>query len=475
MTNAIRAAAASSSIAAKTLETKDGEAGASDPNVKEALTKLLSTFEQFKQKNDERLDAIEKKSAADPLDEATVDRMNEAVDSSMQELKTELQRVEQKSEDARKQQMDAVTMQAEAINELKMAMARPDFVDVDGDGIDDREQRGSGRRATPEQKAHANALITYMRNGNDTGLRDLEEKALAIGSDPDGGYLAGFTMETAIDRVLSEVSPIRDISSVRQISNSSYKLPYNSGGAASGWVGETSSRGETDTPNIRLREYPVMELYANPFATQSMLDDGVVDIEAWLSDEVSIEFAEQEGRAFVNGDGVNRPRGLLSYPKVANVAWADGNLGFVNSGVANALSNADNNGVDAIIDLVYGLQSAYRQNARHVMNRTTQGAVRKLKDDDGQYLWQPSVQAGQPATLLGYGITEAEDMPSIEANSFPILFGDFQRTYVVVDRIGIRVLRDPYSSKPHVGFYTTKRVGGGVKNFESYKGLKIAA
>jgi HK97 family phage major capsid protein len=216
-----------------------------------------------------------------------------------------------------------------------------------------------------------------------------------------------------------------------------------------------------------------MELYAMPAATQTLLDDAIVDIGAWLADEVSVTFAEQEGAAFVNGDGVMQPRGLMTVDTVADVNWAWGKVGFVKSGAAADFAAA--NPVDRFIDLVYALKAGYRQNATWLMNRKTQGTIRKFKDGQGNYLWQPSAQAGQPATFLNYGIADDDNMADVGANALPVAFGDIKRAYLVVDRAGVRVLRDPYSAKPYVLFYTTKRVGGGVQDFQAVKFLKIAA
>ncbi len=337
---------------------------------------------------------------------------------------------------------------------------------------------GGGAEATAEQRAHATAFDRWFRRGVESDLRDLEVKAaLRTDSDPDGGYIAPDQMEQQIDRVLGTVSAMRSIARVMSISAGVYKKLVSQGGAIGGWVGEREDRTETNTPTLSELAFPAMELYANPGATQTLLDDGRVDIGAWLADEVSTTFAEMEGVAFISGTGVNQPRGLLSYDKVANASYAWGKLGFVATGVAADINDGTHNGVDALIDLVYSIKQGYRQNGRFMMNRTLQGKVRKLKtigDTEG-YLWQPPVQAGQPATLLGYPITDDDNMPDVGGNAYPVAFGDFMRGYLIVDRMGIRVLRDPFTNKPYVMFYTTKRVGGGVQNFEAIKLLKCAA
>lgn len=230
---------------------------------------------------------------------------------------------------------------------------------------------------------------------------------------------------------------------------------------------------QTNTPQLSELTFPTMELYAMPAATQSLLDDAAVDIEAWIAAEVDIAFAEQEGTAFLSGDGVNKPKGVLAYDKVANASWSWGKIGYVATGAAGAF--ASSGAQDVLIDAIYSLKAGHRQNGNFMMNRKTQSTLRKFKDSTGNYLWNAPASAGQAATLLGFPVAEAEDMPDIAADSFSVAFGDFRAGYLVVDRTGIRILRDPYSAKPYVLFYTTKRVGGGVQNFEALKLVKFAA
>jgi HK97 family phage major capsid protein len=210
-----------------------------------------------------------------------------------------------------------------------------------------------------------------------------------------------------------------------------------------------------------------------PAATASLLEDSAVNLDQWIAQEVEQVFAQQEGAAFVSGDGSNKPKGFLSYTAVDNGSWTWGNIGYIASGAAGAF--AGSNPADALIDLVYAVKAGYRQNGNFVMNRRTQAAVRKFKDTTGQYLWQPPAIAGGKASLMTFPVIEAEDMPDIAANSLSIAFGDFGRGYLVVDRAGVSVLRDPYTAKPYVLFYTTKRVGGGVQDFDAIKVMKFAA
>ena len=312
-----------------------------------------------------------------------------------------------------------------------------------------------------------------MRTGEAGGLRALEVKAMSFGSNPDGGYLVPPEIEATIGQRLTAISPIRNIAGQRTISSNIYKKPFMTTGPAVGWVGETDARTQTASPVLDELVYPAMELYAQPAATATLLEDSVVNIDQWIAQEVEQVFAQQEGAAFVAGDGNNKPKGFLSYTTVDNGAWSWGNIGYVASGAAGAF--AATNPSDDLVDLVYAVKAGYRQNGMFVMNRKTQAAVRKFKDTTGQYLWQPPAVAGGKASLMTFPVIEAEDMPDIAANSLSVAFGDFNRGYLVVDRAGVSVLRDPYSAKPYVLFYTTKRVGGGVQDFDAIKVMKFAA
>ena len=322
-----------------------------------------------------------------------------------------------------------------------------------------------GAQKSDDDREYKDAFSLYVKRG--------EEKALSVGSNPDGGYLVPDETETQIAKLLSDVSPIRSIAGVRRISSSVYKKPISISGPSVGWVGETDVRPETNSQTLSEISYPTMELYAMPAATSSFLDDAAVDVGQWIADEVNAAFAEQETAAFVGGDGVNKPTGFLSETQVDEGIWSWGNIGYVPTGLAGAFPLGDES--DVLVDLVYALKSGYRQNASWVMNRRTQANIRKLKDADGNYIWQPSAVPGSRATLMGFDLVEAEDMPDIAANSTSVAFGDFRRGYLIVDRQGVNVLRDPFSSKPYVLFYTTKRVGGGVSDFDAIKLLKFAA
>jgi HK97 family phage major capsid protein len=337
---------------------------------------------------------------------------------------------------------------------------------------------GGGSDVDPALAEHAQAFNKFFRKGVDAGLSDLEIKAkLNTQSDPDSGYLVTPEMETAIDRVLGTVSTVRSLARSMNISTDTYKKLINVGGASSGWVGESEARPETDTPKLREIAINTAELFANPASTQKALDDASIDIAAWLAEEVSIEFAEQEGAAFVNGNGVNKPRGILAYDKVANASYAWGKTGFIVSGKAASFADASATAspADAFIDLHYALKQGYRTNASFLMSDLTMGKVRKFKDAEGAFIWAAPSGTAEVATILGKPTYTDDNMPAVAANAYPIAFGDFNRAYLIADRIGVRVLRDPFTSKPNVLFYTTKRVGGGITNFEAIKLMKISA
>ncbi|QPC87210.1 phage major capsid protein [Mesorhizobium sp. NBSH29] len=400
---------------------------ASHLDLPDAFDEFMTSFEAFKQANDERLASVEKRMSADVLTVDKVERINKALDEQ-------------------KRTMDA----------LSLKKARP--------------QLGRDARNGAEYLEHKQAFEAYVRNGDDRLLRALDTKAMSSGSGQDGGYLVPPETEAEIGKRLAALSPIRSIASVRQVSAAVLKKPFSITGPAVGWVGETAARPQTASATLAELQFATMELYAMPAATASLLEDSVVDLDQWISTEVEAAFAEQEGAAFVNGDGTAKPRGFLNYTKVAETAWAWGSLGYIATGVAGALPAS--NASDVLIDTVYALKAGYRQNANWVMNRKTQAAIRKLKDADGNYLWQPPAAPGSRAMLMGFGLVEAEDMPNAGTDATPIAFGDFGRGYLVVDRTGVRVLRDPYSAKPYVLFYTTKRVGGGVQDFDAIKLLK---
>jgi HK97 family phage major capsid protein len=414
---------------------KETKQASGQPEARDAVREMMAAFEAFKGANDARLGEIEKKAAADVLLEEKVARIDQAVASAQARL-------------------DRVMSQSR----------RPHIAGViGGEPVEPA--------SAPEAKA---AWDGYLKTGQSPHLASgLEVKAGLSGGATSGGYVVPYETERAIERRLMAASPMREIATVRTVAAGVFRKPVSTAGVACGWVAETAARPETDPATLALLEFPSADLYANPAATQALLDDAMVDLDEWLAAEVEDAFAAQETQAFINGDGVNKPKGLLSYPTVADAGQAWGQIGYVASGAAGGF--AATSPADRLIDLIYAPKAQYRPNGRFVMNRKTVSAVRKFKDADGNYIWQPATRLGETASLLGYPITEIETMPDVAANSLSIAFGDFQRGYLIVDRAGVRVLRDPYSAKPYVLFYTTKRVGGGVQNFDAIKVMKFAA
>ena len=395
-----------------------------------ALLELMQGFEAFKQENDKRLALIEK-SRGDVLVDEKLERINSFIDEAQEKM-----------------------------NEVLVKNSRPKLEFSSADAPLDVNTR-----------LHKKAFELYMRTGETQGLKAIETKALSAGSGPDGGYLVTPATENEILRRMSQASPIRSIASVRQISTANFRKAYSTTGPGAGWVGEAAARPVTSSQQIVDMNFPAMELYAMPSATQTLLDDAAVNVEQWIASVVETVFAEQEGAAFVNGDGVTRPLGFQTPAKVAQSAWVWGKLGYVATGTAGAFATSAPS--DALFDLIYALKAGYRQNAKFVMNRKTQSVIRKMKTTTGEYLWQPPLTADGTATLMNFPLIEAEDMPDITTGSTSIAFGNFERGYLIVDRIGVRVLRDPYSAKPYILYYTTKRVGGGVQDYDAIKFLKF--
>ncbi|HEX8485400.1 phage major capsid protein [Sphingomonas sp.] len=317
-------------------------------------------------------------------------------------------------------------------------------------------------------RAPANGFAGFVRSG-----ATLEMKAFTGVTGDAGGYAVPREIDAQIDAVLKGISPIRSIANVVKVGTAGYRKLMTTGGTPSGWAAETAARPETASPVFTELVPPMGELYANPAASQAMLDDAAFDVEAWLSGEIATEFAKAEGAAFVSGSGVNRPKGFLTgaTATAGDATRAFGTLQHLASGAAGDFGA---NPQERLIDLVQSLRAPYRQGATFVMNASTLARIRKFKTSDGAFVWQAGLSAGQPATLLGYPVIEAEDMPDVAANALSIAFGNFRMGYIVTERSETQILRDPYSNKPFVNFYATKRVGGCVSNSEAIKVMKFA-
>lgn len=393
-------------------------------DVQEVAEALGKKFDEFKGANDKRVDALES-------EKGKLAGQVEAMNGKLSEL-----------------------------DELKSSLEKE---------LADLKRPGAAKgKDVSEHKA---AFMQFVRKGKDEGLGELQAKALQTTVEADGGYAVPEELDRAILELLRDESPMRQVCSQITVSTPDYKKLVNLGGAGSGWVGETAARPATGTPTLAQIAAVMGEIYANPQATQTSLDDMFFDAEGWLNAEVAREFSEQEGLAFLTGDGTNKPKGLLAYTMAltADDVRAFGTIQNVKSGTAGDFD------ADDLVKLVYTLRKGHRAAASWMLPNMTLFKIRTMKDLEGNYIWRPGIEAGQPSSLLGYGVTENEDMPAVAADANAVLFGDFRRAYTIVDRIGTRVLRDPYTNKPNVGFYTTKRVGGMLTDSNAVKVLTLSA
>ena len=399
--------------------------------IRELIEQQGKAFEEFKKSNDERLAALEKDEARSELEEKT-ERIND-----------ELGRL------------------SAAVDELAKKANRPGAPGAEGDEA--------------LQAEHKSAWIKWVRKGDDAGLADIERKAMNVGTPADGGYAVPIQQDRDIMRLLTDLSPMRQVCRVMTVGTEDYRKLVNLGGTASGWVGETDARPATAGPTLAQLKPSFGELYANPEVTQKALDDIFFNVEGELSQDISESFAVLEGKAFLSGTGTNQPVGLLTAKTSAEAdsARAFGTVQHIATGVADNFPAKDP--ADILIDLIYSMKAGYRTGAQFMVNSMTLATMRKWKDGDGNYIWQPAMQNGQPGSIFGYGYVTNEDMPSAGAGAIPVVFGNFQQAYVIFDRMGIRSLRDPYTNKPFVGFYTTKRVGSMIANTQAVKFLKCAA
>jgi HK97 family phage major capsid protein len=392
--------------------------------IKERVHSLGNAWEQFKQVNDARLSDLERKGHADPLYNEHLHNISHALDNYKSRL-----------------------------DQIETAAARPML-------------GGDVKLAEPRQDDYSKAFRSYLRKGMDAGLEALQTKALSVGSDPDGGYLVTPAMSARIVQAVFETSPMRQVASVETISSDALELIDDHNSAAAGWTSETGAISDTATPTIGKITIATHQLYAQPKATQKLVDDASVDIEAWLAGKIADIIGRTENTAFTTGNGVGQPRGILTY--AAGTSW--GQIEQINSGTNGAVT------ADGLIKVFYALKDAYMKRASFMMNRSVLQSVRLLKEaTTNQYLWQPSLAAGAPDTLMGVPVIAAADMPLAETGVSAVAVGDFSAAYQIVDRAGIQILRDPYTEKPFVKFYATKRVGGDVINFEAIKLLKLAS
>lgn len=391
-------------------------------DISSRIDTLANAWENFKSINEQRLTELEKKDSADPL------------------LKEQLQKLN-----------DTIDLQQKQIHQMEAALARP----------------GAETTYQQEDESHHKDLSNYLRKGIHPIEYGFTQKSLSTETDAEGGYVVPPQLSSRIIKTLHERNPFRQLAKVDTISTDALDFLEDRESAWSGWVHEKDPRGnDTAAPTLAKNRIITHELYAQPKATQKLIDDATIDIESWLVEKVSESFNDSEGAAFITGDNNGKPRGILDFPDGTD--WYE--IEQVGSGEAGAIT------ADAVMSLYYDLKSAYSANGTYLMNRNTLHQLRALKDSSSdRYLWEPSMKLGTPDTLFGAPIAESSYMPDVQAGNLAIAFGDFKRAYQIVDRMGIRVLRDPFCDKPFVSFYTTKRVGGNVVDFNALKLMKIDA
>ena len=387
------------------------------------VNELASNWEQFKVLNDQRLQTLEKKNTVDPITLSQMEKLNNLIDGYQ-----------------------------DKISKIEVASLRP------------HSELENPRSASVDQE-YKKAFVNYLRKGHESTLATLEKKTLSVGNNAEGGYLVTHQMSNAMIRAIFETSPMRQLANITSISSDALEIIEDYDEAYAGWTHETETRTETKTPQINKKVIMVHEIYAQPKATQKLVDDASIDIETWLAEKIVDVFSRKENAAFINGDGIGKPKGILSYPN--GIKWNE--VEQITSGENGAITS------EGIFKLYYSLKEIHAVNAKFLMSRAAVQALRMLKDTrSGKYLWQPSLEAGTPDSLLGAEVVQSPDMPGLTQGALAIAFADFRAAYQIVDRQGIRVLRDPFTDKPFVKFYTTKRVGGDVTNFQAIKLLSLA-
>ncbi|MCX4026955.1 phage major capsid protein [Spartinivicinus marinus] len=395
-------------------------------DINKTIEELGGAFNEFKKTNDDRLTTLEKGDAQDGLVEGKLKAINDKL-SELEKLKGQFEELETKAN-------------------------RP----------------GSTFGGKQQNAEYEKAFDQFVRKGKTDQIDELKTKAMQTGNDEDGGYAVPEQLDRQIIDFGRDQVVMRSVCSSQTLSTPEFKKLRKEGRATSGWVGETDPRPQTDTPKLKTITPTWGEIYANPEATQTMLDDAFFNVQQFLVGEVGEEFSEQEEIAFTRGDGNDKPKGLFAYPRTLETddKRAFGKLQYLDTATAKLEA-------DDLLKLLYALKRKYRTGARWMMNSTSVGQVRLMKDNDGNYLWSPGLQAGEPSRLLGYSLTENEQVDDIAAKKAPISFGNFKRAYLILDRIGTRVLRDPYTNKPFVSFYTTKRVGNMLLDSNAVKVLQI--
>ncbi len=404
--------------------------------VRSATETLARAFEEYKSVNDTRLNEIERRGSADVLLDEKLGRMDQSI--------TKLQ--------------DDVTS-------VKTSLRRP------GKG-----QNAEPYRGNDTNNAYKQAFLNYVVKGNEIELMNLQTKALEVINNAEGGFIVPPEFSDRIVTRQFDTTPMRQISTVMTISSDAVEMLRDTNEPVAQWISELGVPTDTNDGGIGRIRIPVHELYAQPKATQKLLDDAIINVEEWLINKIAAKFSRAENSAFVVGDGIGMPRGFTTYSAQAvddnSRSW--GVLQYVPTGVNGGFSSTAP--ADVLFDLMHKLRVGYQPEAVWIMPRAVADMIRKFKENTTQaYIWQPGLQQGTPATLLGFPVVLGEDMPAVTTGSFSLAFGSFKEGYTIVDRLGLRILRDPYTGAPFIKFRCTKRTGGDVVNFEAIKLLSFSA
>lgn len=427
------------------------------------LGEINTTFDEYKKTNEARLKAIEEGRSTSDMD-AKLAKMDQALDK-LQEEKGQIEKLITKA--SRPGIAHGDREQRESAEAIAHRNAFFDWVRQPGNP----ERRDALYRAEKELKK-AQALQQKARGDDGSGWEERASQTVTSTGSA-GGFALPEQIERQIARLAVDISPIRQLATVRPVGTSDYKELFDINGAAFEWVGEAGTRNQTNTPDLAECAPTFGMASAKPQASEESIDDLFFDVENWLIESAGEAIGQGEGAAFVSGNGTNKPTGFLAGPApvtTADSARAFGTLQYVASGQASAMPTS----LDTMYDLVYSLRARYRRNAKWVANKLVLSALRKYKDTTNQYLWQPAVAAGQPDVFMGYEVVEAEDMPVVAANAFPLAFGDFKEGYLIADRVGMRITRDEITTPGFVKFYVRRRVGGRLRNTQAIKLLKIA-
>lgn len=440
--------------------------------LKAVFDRIGEAFEAFKKTHSEEIAGV-KKGFDDVITKDKLKKVEDALDSGI-DLQTKFDaalKAEKKEREELEAKLNRMNLSGHSEESAKRVIEIKSF-NSDLSGINSARNRSFTPLDEAGYESYKKAQDHYLREGKENLTAD-EVKTLSVGSDPDGGYFVTPDVGGRIVKRVYETSPVRQEASIITISTDALEGVEDLGEAGAGYAGEQAQGSDTTTPQVGKWRIQPYWIDTEPKATQQLLDDANVDIEGWLSDKVSNKFSRFENAEFVTG-AANKIRGfMLGYTPASDsgsgVTW--GTVGFIGTGASADF--AATNPVNNLHDIIGLLKNDYLLNAKFYTRRSVITKIRKFKDTTGQTIWMPPSGAGYTETIMGYSIVRMEDISALAANSYSLAFGDLRQAYQIVDRSGIRVLRDPFTSKPFIKFYTTKRTGGGLVNFEAIKLLKF--